>query len=238
MGETSDSARPRGRMWGIVAVMAVAASVVFVAPASATHDTGEPLPDGVEYIRTRADGTEIFQVPTLFFYDDLTGDQNEYLVIFGGDMLDVCRVRPGQEDAVAAPSKMLVKENRNGTYLVKSAPSGHDSYVSVYRPGMSLPDFFDSVCGGFFGAGAPIPPPFATGTATLHHKSWVAEPLEVMNDFTPQPRGRYRNGVEGVVVDVDGNLYDVETLGVFRVRDPQGPPDFNTMTATLTPQAG
>jgi len=237
MERTPDSTRPNGRLWGILAVLAMAASLVFLAPAAATHEDSV-IPQGVEFVRTKADGTEVFKMPSLFVYDNTTGDQLEYLTIHGGDMLDICEVRPGDEDGLPGKAKTLVRELSNGTFLVKGTPAGYTSYVSVYKTDMNVPDFFGSVCGGFFEAGAPIPPPFATGTATFRHKSWVKDPMDVLDYATWQPAGRYRNGVEGTVVDVDGILYDLKTVGVFKIRDPQGPPDFTTMTSTLTPQAG
>ncbi|MGI9604770.1 MAG: hypothetical protein ACR2P0_01400 [Acidimicrobiales bacterium] len=238
MDRTRDTERPKRRWWGVGGVLALVASLVFVGPASASHEAGDDLPAGVEFIRTRADGTEVYRMPTLFFYDNTTGEEHEFLVMIGGDMWDVCGARPGNEGGTPGQSRVLVKESRNGTTLVKSTPSGHTSYVSVYRTTMIVPEFFGSVCGGFFENGNPIPPPYATGSGTIRHKSWVTDVMEVLDDRTPQPIGRYRNGIEGVVVDVDGNLFDVRTEGVFRVRDPQGPPDFTTMTASLTPHAG
>lgn len=238
MEKTPDLARPKRRLWGIVAVLAMAASVVFIAPASAVHDEANELPPGVEFVKTKADGTEIYKMPTLFFYDNTTGEQLEFAVMIGGDLWDACGARPGNEGGTPATSKVLVKEIRNGKYVVKSPPRGHSSYISVYRTEMPPPVFFGEVCGGFFENGDPIPPPFASGFGTVHHKSWVSDVMEVMNDSTPQPRGRYRNGVEGVVVDANGTVYDVQTVAVFGVRDPNAIPEFDTLTATLTPREG
>ena len=134
---------------------------------------------------------------------------------------------------------MLVSERANGTYLMKSGPAGHTTYVAVYQMnGMIVPEFFDANCGGYFGNGDPIQAPLATGVGTVHHKSWVRDVEEVLNDATPQPIGRYKNGVTAVVADAAGNRYDVETEAIFRVTNPGDVPNFQVMTATMTPQAG
>lgn len=220
----------------MISVLALAASIVFIAPASAQD---QPLPPGVEFIRERANGTMVYRGPSGFSYDNTTGDQLDYVVVQGGDMYDVCGVRPGDADGGLPPiSRQLVKQGRNGKYVIKTPPAGVTTYTSVYKSDLpAIPDFFDAVCGGFFENGIPILAPFATGMPTLHRWEWVADWRDALDVTTPQGRGRYRNGVEGVVVDADGNPYDLVTVADFTVRSSGDIPDFNELSVTLTPQA-
>lgn len=235
MEKTPDSSRPRRRLWGVISVLAVAASIVFIAPASAQDGDAGPL--GVELIRTRANGTEVYRGPSGYVYDNSTGEQLDLVVIHGGDLYDVCGVRTGDADGLPPIGRFLVKQARNGKYVITTPPAGFTTYTSVYKTDLPvIPDFFDAACGGFFGSGTPLPAPFATGMATLHRWEVVADKDNAINVGTGQPRGKYRNGVEGVVADADGNLYDLVTVADFIKKSIDGPPIFNVGTVTLTPQ--
>ena len=232
MQNTPDLSRPKRRLWGILAVLAMAASIVFIAPASAQD---EALPLGVEFIREKPDGTKVYRGPSGFVYDNTTGDRMDHVVIHAGDLFDVCGIR--DPEALPPATRILVKEQRN-KHVIKTTPAGFTSYTSVYKTDLPvIPDFFDAACGGFFENGTPLPAPFAVGLATLHRWEWVADVNDALDMTTPQGRGKYRNGVTGVVADADGNRYDLETVADFTVRSSGAMPNFRTATVTLTPQA-
>ncbi len=238
MYETPDSTRPKTRLWGVIAVLAMAASIVFIAPASASHAEGE-LPMFVEHVNTKANGTEVYRAPMSRVYDNLTGETMEYVVIWNGDIYDVCGVR--DPSAIAPPAKkFLAKQKGNGKWTVKTPPGGHVAYTSVYKTELPvIPDFFNAACNGFFGEGKPLPAPFATGVATVMEKvTRLADPLEQFDGSTPPPRGKHYNAVTGEVADANGVVYDLEAVADYIVRDPMAPmPEFNQLTVTLTPKA-
>ena len=230
MERARDSARPKRRVHGVIAVLALAASVVFVAPVSAQD---EPLPPGVEVVRTKGDGTVVYRAPQAFAYDNTTGGDLQYVVVQGGDMFDVCGIR--DPEGLPPLAKVLVRE-RGKRHVIKTAPAGVTSYTSVYRTNLPvIPDFFDATCGGFFENGTPIPAPFATGLTTLRRWESVVDVRDALDIRTPQGRGKYRNGVTGVVADADGNTYDLEAVADFSVSASGAIPNFRTLTVSLTP---
>ena len=80
-----------------------------------------------------------------------------------------------------------------------------------------------------------MPAAFASGFATMNERVRVRDLAAWLDDSTPQPRGRYLNGVEGVVADADGNAYDLVTVADFRVKA-NGAPVFDEISVTLTPK--
>ncbi|MGI9607619.1 MAG: hypothetical protein ACR2P0_15935 [Acidimicrobiales bacterium] len=235
----STERRLRTRLIGVAVVLAAIATLVFVAPAGASHGDGE-LPMFVEHVRTRGDGTDVYRAPLAKVFDNTTGESLEYVVIWSGDLYDVCGVRDPSGPPPPA-KKMLAKERPNARWTVKTPPGGHVGYTSVYSTDMAVFDFFDASCGAFFGEGRPLPAPYATGMTTLRDKATrLVDPIVYLDGSTPLPRGKYLNSVIGEVADANGALYDLEAVADYVVRDPnpEVTPDFDELTVTLTPKAG
>ena len=231
MEKTPDLARPKRRLWGIAAVLAMTASVVFVAPAGADHED-VVVPPVVTIVAERANGKVVFDSPQVRVYDDQVrsdGAPAQWLAIGGWSLIDICT-------SVDPPplARLMYYERPNGVYIGKTFGGGVDMEVHVYKTDMNVPDFFDSACGGFFGEGTPMPAAFASGFATLTERVRVRDLSTWMDDATPQPPGRYLNGLVGVVADADGNVYDLVTAADFRVTA-NGAPAFDEISVTLTP---
>lgn len=231
MEKTPELARPKRRLWGIVTVLSVAASLVLVAPAGADHED-VVVPPGVTIIAERANGRVVFDSPQVRVYDDQVRSDDapaQWLAIGGWTLIDICT-----SEAPPPIARLMYYERPNGIYIGKTFGGGVDMEVHVYKTDMNVPDFFDSACGAFFGQGTPMPAAFASGFATLTERVRVRDLSTWMDDSTPQPPGRYLNGLEGIVADADGNVYDLVTVADFRVKA-NGAPDFDEISVTLTP---
>jgi len=236
MDTNTDSRRPPrnrgGRIWGIVAILTLFASVVVAAPVGADHEDVE-IPPLVTIVAERANGKVVFEAPGGRVYDDLVrpdGEPAQWLAIWNGSLIDVCTSEEPPPDF-----RQLYWERPNGAYIGKTLSGGVEAEVHVYKTDMNVPDFFDSACGAFFGEGTPMPAAFASGIATMTERVRVRDLAAWLDDSTPQPPGRYLNGVEGVVADADGNAYDLVTVADFRVKA-NGAPVFDEISVTLTPK--
>jgi hypothetical protein len=229
---TSRRKGERTRVWGIVAILTLFASIVVAAPVGADHED-VVLPPGVTIINERPNGKVIFESTQGRVYDDQVrsdGEPAQWLAIGGGSLIDIC------VDTGFPPVPLLYLERPNGAYIGKTLAGGIEMEVHVYKTDLNVPDFFDSACGGFFGQGTPMPAAFASGFATMTEKVRVRDLSAWMDDLTPQPPGRYLNGLEGVVADADGNAYDLVTVADLRVKA-NGAPLFNEISVNLTPKA-
>jgi len=230
---TGSRRQPRkrgGRAWGVVAILTLFASIVAAAPVGAEHED-IVVPPVVTIIAERPNGKVVFESPQIRVYGDLVRRDDEpaqWLAIGGSSLIDVCL------GDLAPTVPLLYIERPNGTYIGKTLAGGLEMEVHVYKTDMNVPDFFDASCGGFFGEGTPMPAAFASGFATMTEKVRVRDVATWMNDLTDQPRGRYLNGLEGVVADADGNAYDLVTVADFRVKA-NGAPVFDEISVTLTP---
>ena len=229
---SAHSARYRGgRTWGIVAILTLLASVLVAVPAGADHE--DPVvPTGVTIIAERPNGKVIFDSPQVRVYDDQVRRDNapaQWLAIGGWSLIDICT-----SEAPPPIARLMYYERPNGVYIGRTFGGGVEMEVHVYKTDMNVPDFFDSACGAFFGQGTPLPAAFASGFATMTERVGVRDLSAWMDDSTPQPPGRYLNGLEGVVADADGNVYDLVTVADFRVKA-NGAPDFDEISVTLTP---
>jgi hypothetical protein len=234
-GKKNEERRPRRwKMGAIVALLAVASTVLVPGSVSAQDDSpvlprwmeGFDLPDHVEIVSVGANGRVMMTSPLGRVYGE-AGDG--YAIIAGGDLLSVC--------ADEAPRDQEgVMYRRNGQYVTTTKPGGVQIPTYVYKTDGGVFDLFGEACEGWFENGTPIPTAFASGYLEVRATDW--------NPVTPgvfaeeQPVGRYRNSVRGVVADAEGNTFDVFAFAGYRVLADGGEPRFTRNEVSVTPTAG
>jgi hypothetical protein len=226
MLKQDNTEKKRVRRGAAVMLVFALASALLIPAAGAQED------DGVDHVHNenvtigepRADGKTPFSAPLARVYGE-PGDG--YAVIAGGTLIDVCMDNP----PVARDG--LFFQRGNGTYTLKTLPGGTDIGVYVYKTDLGVFELFDQACGGFFREGIPIPPPIANGIGTIWNKEWGL--AELPFDAEAQPPGRYRNSVDAMVVDGDGNQFQVNALANYRIKQ-NGEPRFLALSLSVTPK--
>jgi hypothetical protein len=232
---TIEGQRPRRRTIGaVIALIAVLGTLLAPGAVSAQDDSPVlpswlqrfDIPERVEIVSVGANGRVMFEAPLARVYGE-PGDG--FAAVAGGDMMNVCRdTKPDAAEGV--------RYRRNGQFVTTTKPGGVEVPTFVYKTELGIFEFFDEVCGGWFGNGIPIPAPFASGLLELRATDWnPTEPAVLSEAF---PVGRYRNSVRGVVADVDGNTFDVFAIAGFRVAVENRDPQFCRTETTVTPTAG
>ncbi len=186
------------------------------------------LSDHVRIVEVRPNGRVSFEFPMSRAYG--LADHG-LAVIAGEDLLSFCT---GELDLVKTVE--LVTYRSGGEFVTRTAPGGVELPTYVYESGPvdGLPWMF-GVCEAWAVDGVAPPAPVYSGFTTLRMRSNPDLPFWAGDQLT----GHYRNGLQGVVSDSNGNQFDLSTFVNFPLTGlEQGPPDFVRHEVTVSPVGG
>ncbi len=194
-------------------------------------DRWEVAPDWdghAEILEVRPNGRVSFEFPMTRFYGLA---EHDFVVIANEDLLSLCigEIEKSQE---------LVTYRAGGKFVTKTPPGGIELPTYVYATGGDIDglDFMFAACDAWADDGIAPPAPTYSGFTTLRVNSNPDIPLWASFD---QPAGFYRNGLQGVVSDSDGNMFDLSTFTSFPLTGlEQGPPAFVRHEVSVTPAVG